>query len=141
MIIRFRVPLLLQLFVAGPTRESLDLSVHFSHKKLDCKMSVIGDPNDEPFVVDQVPEDSKHTRVDKYLALYISENPPDSSLQALVETDSYEELAKILRPIVNRCIRALRNFGRIPHVHELYGSEDENHEGVLRRWNVELIIP
>jgi hypothetical protein len=152
MILMLKIPLFVEFYVIGPTRESLDQQTDFDHRVrkqvLHCRMRIIGNENDEqslfsgfrdgPHYSEQLPEDSRHFRHARYLELSISEESPENILALLIAKGSYDELTKILRSIANRCLQAMRNFGRVPHLHELYGGDDEDYALILRGWNVQF---
>lgn len=126
-----------QLFVSGPTPESLELTTAFSHKGFSCTLVMTGH---DPLSSADLPKEHRYFQTVESLEIQVFEGPPGDALQAFMEAKAFADLVTLLRSMANRCLRAIRNFGMVPHLHELYGEQPENYEAVLRRWNVEFAV-
>ncbi len=133
MILRFHIPV--YLFVMGQSQESLDVRTNFSHQDLPCSLRVTGGP---PLSSEELPEDIRYFGETRQLEFTISEQPPEHTFQSLIEPRNYPELVKLLRSVANRCLRSIRNFGMVPHVHELREPQGEDYERTLRGWDVNV---
>jgi hypothetical protein len=131
MILRFKIrnPLL----ITGPKRERWDGQTRFTYKRLQCSMGLICS---SPF--DDSRENYSHFVED--LEFTIREDPPKNTIQSLIDTRAYQRLINIMRTIVNRCLRSIRNFGRVAGVHELPRVEDQETEELLELWHAEASV-
>ena len=133
MMIRLHIPV--NLYVLGRTQESLEVQTTFSHEGFVCSLRMTGTP---PLSSDNLPEESRHFRQALQLQLTLSEGPQGDALQSLIESRAYQDLVALLRPVANRCLRGIRNFGIVPHLHELRDRQREDYETTLRGWDVDF---
>lgn len=55
-----------------------------------------------------------------------------------IGNSEWHDLVQILRAVINRCLRGIRNFGVVPSLRALRESPNENAEAILRRWGAEV---
>lgn len=55
-----------------------------------------------------------------------------------IGNSEWRDLVQILRTVINRCLRGIRNFGIVPSLHSLRENPNENAEAILRTWRAEV---
>jgi hypothetical protein len=112
MLLRFHIPELL--FVISPTPESCEGQTTFTYKQLQCSLEVVL----EAGAWDN-PRGAGFVGMVRELKFTVRQEPRGNTIQSLIDTRAYRRLVTIMRTIANRCLRAIRNVGKVPSVHEL----------------------
>jgi hypothetical protein len=97
---------------------------------------VLPNPSDPPIEVDK----DLFVRVGGHLKFTVREDPPGNTIQSLLDTRAYGRLVTIMRAIANRCLRAIRNFGRVYRLHEIPRVESHEAESLLGLWHAEMSV-
>lgn len=125
MILRFRIPR--GLHVTGPTQESCEVQTTFPYKRLQCSIGL-------DLLVPPYESFGSYDAMASGFNFTVREDPPGTMIQSLVNARDYKRLATIMRVIINRCLRAIRTFGRMYSIHELPRIEDHEAERLLGVW-------
>ena len=128
MILRFQVPI--DFFLTGPTRDSLKLLTNFAHKGLVCSVQIEAS---DPMESTDLPEANRHFGRCTQLEISVSDEPPNHFFLRVIEARDFEKIREIVVSVANRCIRAIRNFGLAPHLHELSWDDSQSPEIYLKR--------
>lgn len=131
--LRYQIPV--NFYVSAPESESLSLETSFAHQGLMCQLALVGG---DPLTVDEPSQDIRHFRHAERLEISLLEDPVAHKLWMFIEQSDWPGVVQILREVANRCLSGIRNFGVVPSLRELRGRTDENAEGILRRWRVEM---
>ena len=123
----------MQLYISGPSPESLNLQTDFSYKWLSCNIRVLGN---DPLCLDESPAEKCYFRTGQALELTISDESCEHDLEGLIERQDYEKISKLLRSVANICIRAIRYFGMVPHMQEIRGGKDEDYAALLKNQSI-----
>ena len=134
--LRLKIPF--QAYISDSSEDKLDPNTAFDHAPYRVSMSFEGQ---QALSSDQLPEEIRHFRWLTNIVLEVSDTLNQDSggqgLEELVSADQQQRLAKLLVFVVNRVLRAIRNFGTVVHVNEIQFSVDEA-KSLLRRWGVEI---
>jgi hypothetical protein len=68
----------------------------------------------------ELPQDSQHFGWVRSLEVVVTDVTPSQRVTRLVGAAEYDDLVKLICPIANRCLRAIRNAGMVPEVHEVF---------------------
>lgn len=136
--VSFKYPL--DLYIVGPSRESLDLKTSFLQEpKYSVKLCLEGQ---EPLELKEGPPETKFFRRNTFLTFEIECQTTDPSelerFRLLVKNDQKrQELLNLLVEVINRTLDNIRNFGIVAHVREVHPREEEV-EACLRHWQVKF---
>lgn len=136
--VSFKYPL--DLYVVGPSRESLDLKTSFLQEpRYSVKLCLEGQ---EPLELKEGPPETKFFRRITVLAFEIECTSAELSelerFKLLVKDNKKrQELLNMLVEVINRALNNIRNFGTVTHIREVYPREDEV-EVYLRHWQVKF---
>jgi hypothetical protein len=132
MILRFKIQR--ALLITGPKPEFWKGQTTFTYKRLQCSMGILFDR--------PLPDESqeRYSSFAFNLEFTIREDPPGKILQSLIDARAYKRLLTIMCSIVNRCLRAIRNAGRVYTLHEIPGVEDEEAPLLLDLWHAEMSL-
>ena len=135
----FKVPL--EFSIVGPSPESLNIPVSFKHKSCVVRVSFFG--KDEPNFLESLPSNEKYFKGITQLSFEIEADESTKKGKELLnqaeDKDKHYDLLLFLTKVVNRVLRNIRNFGIVPHIHEI-GVEPDKIEAFLYRWSVEISV-
>lgn len=141
--LRFKHPF--QAYVIGPNSESLAHESQFEHEGFRVNVRPIGKEDDEPMElknIPDVPDEQRWFRNVTYLEFELETPAEDNVIDLYVRDRTAEErnraLHVLLLSIVNRVLRAYRNAGICPEIHEepFPISGPDAH---LMFWGIELL--
>ncbi|MCI0427900.1 MAG: hypothetical protein L0Z46_07800 [Nitrospiraceae bacterium] len=132
--IAIRLDIPLHLDIIEPTDDRIEIQTDFIHGRFFCGLMLTG------FVLSQEILPGRRGRLSSvgHMQLALVENLPGTTLAHLIETSAFQEIVKLVVSVSNRCIRAIRNFGNVPHIHEIHLSETGDQRGALQLWNARL---
>lgn len=134
--IRFRVAF--SAYILGPSPEVLELSTTFAHPPFKVEISITGE---RALSSDDLPEEERHFRRATQILFELDFLPSDprstKEWNKLLNPARRLPLIRVLASIVNRVMRAIRNYGIVVHVAEIRFDEDEV-DSLLHEWNVEV---
>ncbi len=141
--LRFKYPF--QAYIFGPNAESLTFGSQFKHDGFQVDVRPIGKEGDKPLElkdVPNIPEEQRWFRSVVFLEFELETDAEDSVIGLYVRDRTAEEhkraLHALLLSIVNRVLRAYRNAGICPEIHEERfpaGGPDKH----LAFWQIELL--
>lgn len=131
--IRFELPVSLTLL--SPRADAFNyLQGRFVQGNLEVSYRTM---HSAPVEVPDLPESSRYVSLCRSLQIEITESGT-SELHDLVAARSWPEVRSRLISVVNRVLRALRNFGFAVHVTEL-STEDDSAESQLSTWDLKIV--
>lgn len=135
----FKVPL--EFSIIGPSPESLNIPISFKHKSCVVRVSFFG--KYEPNFLESLPSNEKYSKGITQLSFEIEADESTEKgkelLNQIEDKDKHYDLLLFLTKVVNRVLRNIRNFGIVPHIHEI-SVEPYGTEALLYRWSVEISI-
>lgn len=135
----FKVPL--EFSIIGPSLESLNIPISFKHKGCVVRVSFFGE--DEPKFLESLPDNEKYFKKIINLSFEIeadeSTKKGEKLLNLVEDKEKHYDLLLFLTKVVNRVLRNIRNFGMVPHIHEIKVKPDDT-EAFLYRWSVEISV-
>lgn len=135
----FKVPL--EFSIIGHSPESLNIPISFKHKGYVVRVSFFGE--DEPKFLESLPDNEKYFKGITQLSFEIEADESTKEgkelLNQVEDKDKHYDLLSFLTKVVNRVLRNIRNFGMVPHIHEIKVKPDKI-EAFLYRWSVEISV-
>jgi len=131
MLIRFQIPS--EIIITGPTPDILDIRTEFFHKGLFCKLNF---PGGSPMVLKDIPAEKRHARMAEFLEITVEDRTGKNRIGRIVKSKLFEELVSLLILLANRCYQAIRNYGIVHQLKELYLEENKSFEEILRHWSL-----
>ena len=133
--LKFQVPL--KIYLLGDNEEHLNLSTSFIHDGVRVFIRFNGD---NPFTLPDDPSVRGIRLVRKINGLeceieYIDSDNPEI-LRLITKEINFVNILNFLKPIINRILRALRNWGFVYSIVEI-NPNDAKAEYLIRSWNVE----
>lgn len=132
MLIRGTIPV--DFYITGSNVEDLNLSTCFKYKKMNCSIAISGE---NTFDVSEA--DSKNNTImhAEKLHVILEESRGGDYLDSIIKSREYGEIISIITKVVNHCVQAIRNFGMVPHIHEIL-EDYPRAECILYFWSVQI---
>ncbi|MGH7800011.1 MAG: hypothetical protein ACREOW_05190 [Thermodesulfobacteriota bacterium] len=133
---KLKLAIPLNIYLHGPTEQSLEVTTSFEHRKLKVDLRLIGD---NPL---KLPDQSDNFKVFRHVSgaeFELKDSDPQQSKMAQIVTTEpdYVLILKFLMPIVNRVLRSIRNWGFVPFITELNPGDNEAKK-YIERWRVQF---
>lgn len=132
MILRGTIPV--DFYVTGKNGDDLNLSTCFKYKKMSCSITISGE---NIFDISEADLQNNSIMHAERLLVVLEESQGGDYLDKIIESKEYEEIVLIMTRAVNHCIQAIRNFGMVPHIHEIL-EDYPRAECILYFWSVEI---
>jgi len=110
----------------------------FVHNRVAC---VVAMEASDPMESAEMPEGSRHFGRVSQLEITISDEPSDDFLGRIIQASDLQGASKLVMSVANRCIRAIRNLGVAPHLHEFPSDDSQSPEKLLKRLRAEIRDP
>lgn len=130
MYLKLKIPF--NIYVLGINKEDLSLEVSYKqNKKYLCKLKILGDISEN--IID-IESTNYYIMFGELFEITIDEINNSRHLENLIILKDKNEISKLLQKVVNRFIKAIRNYGEIFNLHEK--GINEKFEEILLEWDV-----
>jgi hypothetical protein len=130
--LRVRVPF--HTYMTANNLELLQPETRFGHGDYDVSVSLSGGV---PFKSEDSQAEEICLRMVESIAFEVSGGHEMSSINELVIEPDSVGLIRVLAPIINRVVRAIRNYGYASHIEEIRPT-DSRAEQLLKTWKAEI---
>lgn len=132
MLIRATIPV--DFYITGSNGEDLNLSTCFKYKKMNCSIVISGE---SIFNINEADSENNTIMHAEKLQIILEEGRGGYNLDRIIKSREYEEIISIITKVVNHCVQAIRNFGMVPHIHEIL-EDYPRAECILYFWSVQI---